>query len=147
VEVFQEYIDEVRAVHGESAGIAANEGLRGIEQLGLRVRRQTPVPTKGLAIGVIEPSIDSWNATLMVGHGRTGDIGWELLRLRKHNPFRIEEREAELRSMLEKLPGYVERPDYPAVTWFGLAEGDGLSAFLAAVSWTAERVRKSNPAG
>jgi hypothetical protein len=83
----------------------------------------------------------------MVGHGRAGDISWELLRLRKHNPFQVEQREAELRSMLQALPGYIDRPDYPAVTWSGLATGDGLSVFLAAASWTAERVRKSNPAG
>ena len=141
-----EFLTEIGDHHGDEVAVAATEALEGLEGLGLRLRRQAPVPSKGLAIGVMEPSISTWNSTLLVGHGRLGTVGWELLRLRKHNPFRIQAKEDELRLKLAVIPGFVDRPDYPTVTWVGLADG-GLQPFLEAASWTAERVRKSNPAG
>src|SRR5262245_17762388 len=74
------FIAEIGEQHGQLAATTASEGLAGIRGMGLNIRSQSSVPSRGLAVGVIEPSIDSWNATLMVGHGRTGAIGWELLR-------------------------------------------------------------------
>jgi hypothetical protein len=142
----EDFIAEIEEYHGSEVGAAARRALSGLQEMGLAIKQQDPVPTKGLGIGVIEPRISSWNATLLVGHGRGGQIGWELLRLRSYNPFRIAGKEAELRRMLEAIPGFIDRPDYPAVEWRGIAEG-GLEPFLEAASWTAERIRKSNPAG
>lgn len=141
-----EFITEVEEFHGRDAAAAAAAAFTGFESFSLKIKRQSPVPSKGLAVGVIEPRISSWNATLLVGSGRGGTIGWELLRLRKHNPFRIPAKEDELRAMLEAIAGYIPRPDYPTVRWQGLVDG-GLQPFLEAVQWTAERIRKSNPAG
>ena len=110
------------------------------------MKRQNPVPTKGLGVGIIEPHVTSWNATLLVGHGREGSIGWELLRLRRYNPFRIHGKEEELRRMLEAIAGYILGPTTPASSSRVWQTVDS-SRFLEAVAWTAERIRKSNPAG
>lgn len=140
-----EFVGEVAQTFGPKVGAIAGRTFEAFRELDLSVKRQRPVPTKGLGVGIVEPSIMSWNATLLVGHSR-GGIGWELLRLRKHNPFSIKAKEDELRAMLQVIPGYIDRPDYPAVSWTGLAE-KGFEPFIAAVSWTADRVRGANPGG
>lgn len=141
-----EFLRELGEYHGDGARHAADTVLATAGGLRLAVRRQEPVPTKGLGLALIVPEITSWNATLCVGHGRGGTIGWELLRLRKHNPFRAEANESKLRAFLADIPGYLDRPHYPAVPWSSL-EGDHLASFVDALGWAAGITRRTNPGG
>ena len=140
------FLQELEEHHGTDGRQGAEAFFGLAESLDLLVRSQAAVPSKGRALGVIDPKITSWNATVCVGHAMEGLIGWELYRLKEHNPFRIEELLTDLRTRIASLDGYVAREWYPAVSWASLS-GPGFDDFTSVFDWTIERIRGSNPAG
>jgi hypothetical protein len=140
-----QFIEEVRTHHGDAAAGAAAEVTSGIQQQGLKLYLQAPQGTKGMGFMVVIPNI-AWEPTPVASHGKTGTIGWELPNIRRGNPFKIAEREGELRDRLAVVPGMdLSYPHYPKTAYEMLAAEDGVGLLLDALDWTVDRIRGSNP--
>jgi hypothetical protein len=139
-------IEEVRTHHGGDAAVAASDVIAGVQELQLKLYLEAPQGNKGMGFMVVIPKID-WEPTPIASHGKTGTIGWELPNIRRGNPFKIAEREAELRDRLTTIPGMdLSYPHYPKTPYAVLAAEDGVGLLLEVLDWTATRIRGSNPA-
>ena len=138
------FVEEVQAHHGDDAASAASEVLAGVEKRSLKLFLQAPQGTKGMGVMVVVPNID-WEPTPVASHGKAGTIGWELPNVRRGNPFKIPQREAELRERLAVIPGMdLSFPHYPKTTSTALAAEAGVPPLLEVLDWTVARIRGSN---
>ena len=139
------FLDQMVQGSGAKARKAAERLIKEGEKLGMRVATQKVHASKGAALPFVIPGLARWfDATPIVLFAK-GRITWQFAELRRHDPFRSQEREDELRKRLAAFPSTkLAKKDWPDMSIEDLTTAEGMKKFVETLSWVVDRIRGSN---